>query len=138
MDTPLDATQLTLTIVGAFIASSGFWAFIQSFITRKMDRKSATTQLILGLAHNEIIKLGMRYIERGMITADEYEDYVKYLYKPYAEHGGNGLAERVMKDVDQLPICSGTIVSPKGKPYVPDAFCIDPVKPNLLAGQQSV
>jgi hypothetical protein len=130
MDTSLNTIELVVTIIASFIASSGFWALIM----RVLDKKSATTQLILGLAHNQIVTLGMQYIERGMITADEYEDFVKYLYKPYAAHGGNGLAERVMKDIEQLPICTGTIVSPKGKPYVPSPFCIDPVNPDLSAG----
>ena len=61
-------------------------------------------QLILGLAHERLVVIGMRHIRRGWITHDEYEDYSKYLYAPYSTFGGNGLAERIMKEVSNLPI----------------------------------
>lgn len=89
-----------LTIVGAVVASTGFWAFIQS----RFDKRSATTQLLLGLAHDRIIALGMEYLERGWVTKDEYDDLNHYLWKPYSKFGGNGLADKVKKDVDNLPI----------------------------------
>lgn len=41
---------------------------------------------------------------RGYITIDEYEDLQKYLYSPYLTFGGNGMAEKVMKEVQELPI----------------------------------
>lgn len=91
-----------ITFVATVGASGGFWAFI----TRKDVLKSATTQLLLGLAHDRIIFLGMGYIERGSITKDEYEDFHKYLYTPYSRFGGNGLADRIKLQVDQLPIKS--------------------------------
>lgn len=89
-----------LTSVTAVIASTGFWAFIQ----RKDESKTATTQLLLGLAHDRIIFLGMKYIDIGSITTDEYEDYMRYLWEPYSHFGGNGLAEKVVAEVKQLPI----------------------------------
>lgn len=92
--------DLALTIVVAVLASSGFWAFIQS----KSDTKTANVQLLLGLAHDRIVALGMGYIDRGWITKDEYEDLLKYLYTPYSKFGGNGLAEKVMEGVKALPI----------------------------------
>lgn len=90
----------SLTIVGSVGASSGFWAYLQ----RRDTQKSATTQLLLGLAHDRIIFLGMKYLDRGWITKDEYEDFIKYLWNPYATFGGNGLAEKIMADVQKLPI----------------------------------
>ena len=89
-----------ITIVGTLGASSGFWAFLQ----RKDTRRNAQVKLLLGLAHDRITVLGMNYIERGWITKDEYEDCMKYLYAPYQEFGGNGLAEKVMQEVSKLPI----------------------------------
>lgn len=90
---------MLLTILGSVTASSGFWAYI----IKKNDLKGATIQLLLGLARDKIVTLGMRYIEQGWVSKDEYEDFVKYLYEPYVNFGGNGLAERVMKDVSMLP-----------------------------------
>ena len=89
-----------ISVVGSVVASSGFWAWIQ----KRDIRKGATTQLLLGLAHDRIIYLGMNYLERGWITKDEYEDYHKYLVTPYSQFGGNGLAEKVVEDVRKLPI----------------------------------
>lgn len=95
-------TVAFLTVVASVGASSGFWGYWQ----RKDTQKSATLQLLLGLAHDRIVFLGMSYVDRGWITNDEYEDYIKYLYKPYSEFGGNGLAERVMTEVKKLPMRS--------------------------------
>lgn len=91
---------IIVTGVLAVGASSGFWAYVM----RKSNLKDAHTQLLLGLAHDRIIFLGMSYVDRGWITKDEYEDFIKYLYAPYAEFGGNGLAEKVMQLVKDLPM----------------------------------
>ena len=92
-----------ISVSTAIIASSGLWAYLQS----RDARKDATVQLLLGLAHDRIIYLGMSYIDRGWITKDEYEDLIKYLYEPYQTFGGNGLAEKIMNEVQTLPIQGG-------------------------------
>lgn len=46
----------------------------------------------------------MEYIERGWITQDEYENLHDYLYVPYKENDGNGSGDRVMAEVQKLPI----------------------------------
>lgn len=96
--------QMVVTIVCAVIASSGFWAFIQ----KKNDNKDVKSQMLIGLAHDRIIFLGMHYIERGWITQDEYENLYEYLYKPYEKLGGNGSAKRIMTEVNKLPIRKST------------------------------
>lgn len=96
--------QMVVTIVCAVIASSGFWAFIQ----RKNENKDVKSQMLIGLAHDRIIFLGMRYIERGWISQDEYENLHDYLYKPYEKFGGNGSAQKVMIEVNKLPIHTST------------------------------
>ena len=58
----------------------------------------------MGLAYDRLMYLGMKYIERGYITSDEYDDFQKYLYLPYKELGGNGTAERIMSELTNLPI----------------------------------
>lgn len=92
--------NIWLEILIAFVASSGFWALITNLI----NRKSASTKMLIGLGHDRIIALGMSYIERGWVTEEEYDNLVNYLYTPYAKLGGNGTAERVMKGVEKLPI----------------------------------
>lgn len=95
-----DILQIIVTIVCSVIASSGFWALIST----KINRKDANTEMLIGLGHDRIIFLGMKYIERGWITQEEYENLYEYLYIPYKKLGGNGSAKRVMEEVNRLPI----------------------------------
>lgn len=92
--------QMLVTIVCAVIASGGFWSYIQS----RRDKKDVRSQMLIGLGHDRVMWLGMKYIERGWITNDEYENLYEYLYKPYEKMGGNGSAKRVMDEVKKLPI----------------------------------
>lgn len=101
--------QIIITIFSSVLASSGLWAYIQ----KKAERKDVKTQMLIGLAHDRIIFLGMSYIERGWITQDEYENLYEYLYKPYEAMGGNGSAKRIMTEVNALPIHKYTYI-PQG------------------------
>ena len=87
-----------LTLSGSVLMSTGFWAYINSK-NRKID---ARTELILGLAHEQIIATGERYLERGWVSYQEYEDFCRYLYDPYVELGGNGTGTRIKKELDSL------------------------------------
>lgn len=93
--------QSVITIFCAVLASSGLWAFLQKRIDAH-EKDNPQRRLLVGLAHDRIIELGMRYIDRGWITQDEYENLYKYLYQPYKDAGGNGSATRVMAEVDKL------------------------------------
>ena len=96
----VEILQLIITMLCSVIASSSFWLFID----KKTNKKDLTSQMIIGLAHERIVSLGMEYINRGYITKDEYEDLRDYLYKPYEALGGNGSAKRIMLEVDKLEI----------------------------------
>ena len=91
--------EIILTIVGSVIASSGFWAWMQA----RREKKDAKTQMILGLGHDRIIYLCEKYIDRGWISSDEYENLNEYLFAPYLKMGGNGTAKRLMALVENLP-----------------------------------
>ena len=94
--------QMALTVVCAVIASSGFWTYIQ----KRSEKKDVKTRMLVGLAHERILFLGMNYVDRGYITSDEYENLYEYLYQPYEKMGGNGSAKRIMQEVNKLPIHS--------------------------------
>lgn len=94
---------MILTIIVAVFASAGFWAFINRLV-EKRDVNAPDRQMLLGLAHDRICYLAEKYIERGYITRDEYENLHDYLYKPYKALGGNGTVDRLMEEVDNLPI----------------------------------
>lgn len=96
-----------LTIMGSVLASSGFWAWMLARRDRQDKEKEASdakTMMILGLGHDRIIYLCEKYIDRGWITSDEYENLEKYLYEPYERMGGNGTAKRLIAIVKNLPV----------------------------------
>src|SRR5574339_29692 len=104
--------QILVPIVVSLIASSGFWLFI----AQQKEKKTMFTELLIGLAHDRIVELGMRYITRGWITQDEYENLNLYLYQPYSKLGGNGSVRRIMLDVDTLPMRRGKFLeNPTGE-----------------------
>lgn len=90
--------QSLITIVCAVIASSGFWAFVQS----RTNRDDAESAMLRGLAHDRIVDLGNEYLSRGYILYSEYENLVDYLFKPYERLGGNGTAKHIIERVNAL------------------------------------
>ena len=99
--------QMAVTIFCTMLTSSGLWAFVAS----KQKTGDASLRLMLGLAHEAIVSQGVRYINRGYITFEEYEDFMKYLCEPYATFGGNGMAERIIDQVKKLDIVSMAYVN---------------------------
>lgn len=93
-------TQVAVPLVVAVLTSSGLWAVV----AKRVDNGDAQRKMLVGLAHDRIIHLGMVYVDRGYITQDEYENLNDYLYTPYEKMGGNGSAKRVMEEVRKLPI----------------------------------
>lgn len=94
---------LIVSIVGAIFASTGFWAFLTSIVQNRTKKASAEAQMLKGLGHDRICYLGSCYIAQGYITKDDYENLHDYLYLPYKMLGGNGTAEKIMKEVEKLP-----------------------------------
>lgn len=92
------------TIVIAIFASTGFWAFVTVVYQNKTKKDNAEAQMLKGIGHDRICCLGESYIKRGYITKDEYENLHDYLYLPYKKLGGNGTAEKIVKDVSNLPL----------------------------------
>lgn len=100
----ISETTLIVSIVGAVFASTGFWAFLTNIIQSKKTKDSAEGAMLKGLGYDRICYLGESYIQRGYITKDDYENLHDYLYLPYKKLGGNGTAEKIMKEVERLPL----------------------------------
>lgn len=100
----ISESTLIVSIVGAVFASTGFWAFLTYLIQRKDTKESAEGQMLKGLGHDRICYLGSCYIKQGYITKDDYENLHDYLYLSYKKLGGNGTAEKIMKEVERLPL----------------------------------
>ena len=92
--------QIAVPLVAAVLTSSGLWAVV----ARRADKGDAQRKMLVGLAHDRIVHLGMVYVDRGYVTQDEYENLNDYLYAPYEKMGGNGSAKRIMEEVRKLPL----------------------------------
>lgn len=91
--------ELANPAVTALLGGSGIWAWLKT----RTDRNDSEDKLLLQVARNQLISQGRFYLDRGYITMDEYEEYESE-YDIYTRLGGNGLARRVFKQVDELPI----------------------------------
>ena len=91
--------ELANPIITTLLGSSGIWMWAKT----RSDRNNSEDQLLLEVAKSQLTVLGRSYLERGYITMDEYEEY-EAEYKLYSALGGNGLAKRVFKQVDELPM----------------------------------
>lgn len=98
----MDLTKLAELLnpaVTALLGGSGIWAWLKT----RTDRNDSEDKLLLQVARNQLVSQGRFYLDRGYITMDEYEEYESEYYI-YSRLGGNGLARRVFKQVDELPI----------------------------------
>lgn len=91
--------ELANPAVTALLGGSGIWAWART----RSERNDSEDKLLLQVAKNQLVSQGRKYLKRGYITMDEYEEYESE-YKVYSALGGNGLARRVFKQVDDLPI----------------------------------
>lgn len=98
--------SIILSVVATVFASTGFWAFLTTVIQKRHDKRSAQALMLRGLGYDRICTLGLKYIEQGYITESEYDDLYQNLYIPYKGLNGNGRAEKIMKEVEKLPMKS--------------------------------
>lgn len=91
--------ELTNPLLTAVIGGPGIWAWAKT----RNTRNNSEDKLLLQVAKNQLVAQGREYLKRGYITMDEYEEYESE-YKVYSSLGGNGLARRIFKQVDDLPI----------------------------------
>lgn len=96
--------ELANPVLTTLLGSSGIWMWAKT----KSDRNDSAHALLLEVSKNQLITLGRIYLDRGYITMDEYAEYESE-YKLYSALGGNGLARRVFKMVDELPITPNNI-----------------------------
>ena len=102
--------ELANPAVTALLGGSGIWAWLKT----RTDRNDSEDKLLLQVARNQLISQGRFYLDRGYVTMDEYEEYESE-YDVYSRLGGNGLARRVFKQVDELPILPNDIDGGKNK-----------------------
>lgn len=108
MLSPEESNALS-ALIGA--SSGALIQLITFFVSRHDKRKEEKNgklndiaTAVVGLDHDRITCLGQKYIDRGYVTQNEYENLIDYLYNPYKKLGGNGTAEKVVNEVKQLPL----------------------------------
>lgn len=102
--------ELANPAVTALLGGSGIWAWLNT----RTDRNDFEDKLLLQVARNQLVSQGRFYLDRGYVTMDEYSEYESE-YDIYTRLGGNGLARRVFKQVDELPILPNGIDGEKNK-----------------------
>lgn len=117
-----DKIQIILTSV---LASGGFWAFAQTVYTKWSNRDEKTRKIVreeikdikaatdtipsvsaavMGTKHKELIDTCREFIDKGYITPEELADIHEYIYDPYKKLGGNGTGEKMMREIESLPL----------------------------------
>ena len=92
--------EMLMTSLVTILGSSGIWGYI----TVKHTKSKTSDRLLKGISQHLIIQEGRRLIEKGYVTTSEYNNMHRGLYKPYKRAGGNGLAEKIISEVEKLPI----------------------------------
>ena len=92
--------DVAIAILGAILGSSGLWGYLSS----RRGREGQRDRLLKGLAHIVIAEKAEEYIGRGSITSEEFASLYNLVYSHYKGIGGNGGAERLMKEIEKLPI----------------------------------
>lgn len=95
--------QTILTIIASVLTCSGLWALIQTLVVNKQTKDTAERKALLALLHDRIYTEAKVRIKEGRVSTEDY-DNLRYLYEPYKALGGNGTCERLMNEVDRLPI----------------------------------
>lgn len=94
-----DWYDIAIGVFGAILGSSGLWAYI----TAKRAKDSYRDKLLKGLSQIIITDIAEEYIERGSVGSDEFALLYNLVYANYKELGGNGAAERLMREIERLP-----------------------------------
>ena len=107
----MNQENMVVIVITTVFASTGFWAFLSARFSSKDKRRAKEneqlelqSQMLKGLAHDRICYLGEKYCQCGYITKDEYENLHDYLFVPYQKLKGNGTAEKIMDEVQNLPL----------------------------------
>lgn len=92
-------TEMVNPLITTVLSGPGIWAWAKTRTTRNKSED----RLLLQVAKNQLVTQGHKYLKRGYITMDEYEEY-EAEYQVYSDLGGNGLARRIFEQVYELPM----------------------------------
>ena len=107
----------TITLLVGIFGSTGFWSWKvakrekNSEVYKKIDEIENKVdsyienmqQMVMGQTYVNIVRTCEYWIKRGWAEQDDIRDLEHYMYDPYIKWGGNGTAERLFKQVCELP-----------------------------------
>lgn len=95
--------DIIIALVGAIFASTGFWTFVNQWIDRHHKTRTDLEEGMLCILHDRVYFLCKHHLKSESISSDDY-DNLKKLFGSYTRLGGNGTAEKLMKEVEKKPI----------------------------------
>ena len=93
---------MALDITAIIVALIGVAGSIFSYIRSQQKSNDSERNLLMSVAHWAIVSEAKFYVDRGYITTAEFETF-HILIKPYLELGGNGLAIKMVEEMNNLP-----------------------------------
>lgn len=97
---------MTQTIIIAIISSGALSTLITGLFTvwkSRKEREDGVTAGVRILLYDRVKFLGKKYLEKGMVTAEELEDLVE-MHHIYHSMGGNGFLDSIMDSVKHMQI----------------------------------
>ncbi len=100
--------ELITGLIVAIFASSGFWALILQIYNTSREKKKAKSndsvemKALRGLLYKSLMDQCSEFIAKGKISVSEYNEIMKYTYEPYKGLGGDGMAEKAMKELENI------------------------------------
>lgn len=94
------------TIIIAIISSGALSTLITGLFTAwksNKEREDGVTAGVRMLLYDRVKFLGKKYLEKGMVTAEELEDLVE-MHRIYHNMGGNGFLDSIMDSVKHMQI----------------------------------
>lgn len=88
------------------IIMSGLMGYLTWYLKAQFSNKSATSKAMKIILRGQIYELHSRYVARGYIEPQELYEFTE-LVEVYKSFKGNGTAERMVKDVQALPLKEG-------------------------------
>ena len=98
--------EIIIAIIGSGLLSGGMASIISVIASKRTKKKDDTEKLEIGLRLLLLSSLkrdGKEAIGHKTITKDDYESFLAS-YNAYKALGGDGWADKVLKQVSELPV----------------------------------
>ena len=95
------ALEVLIFLILAIMAL--LWRNFNKLISEQKKQREAIESGIIDMLHDNLIERSEKYLERGFVTMHGWETFDSK-YSTYKKLGGNGLIDKLYKEVKVLPI----------------------------------